>query len=329
MTRFTTISILLFCSICTYSQVDPQFTQFYSCPLYLSPSLTGATQQHRIASTYRNQWPGIPDLAGAFVTYTLSYDHFFTNFNSGVGLFIIRDVAGSGDLSTTNFGLLYSYDIKVTDFFRIRPGIHFNYTQRGINFQKLLWGDQISPSGITPTIMVPSERSKPDVDFSTSVMAYTDRFWAGVTIDHLLRPNYSLYGDVSRLNIKYSVYGGYQVVRKGRLLKPIDETLSLAYLYRHQGGVNQMDLGLYWYRNPLVFGFWYRGIPIFNEERRGDAIAFLIGYKIEQFSIGYSYDFTISRLLTSTGGSHEISMIYEFTTTRKKKKMHMVPCPEF
>ena len=90
-----------------------------------------------------------------------------------------------------------------------------------------------------------------------------------------------------------------------------------------------MDLGLYWYRNPLVFGFWYRGIPIFNEEKRGDAIAFLIGYKIEQFSIGYSYDFTISKLLTSTGGSHEISLIYEFTTTRKKKKMHMVPCPEF
>jgi type IX secretion system PorP/SprF family membrane protein len=327
--QFYTISFLIFYSIYAYSQVDPQFTQFYSCPLYLSPSLAGATQQHRVASTYRNQWPGIPDLAGAFVTYTLSYDHYFSNFNSGVGLLILRDVAGSGDLSTTNVGLLYSYDIKVTEFFRIRPGIHFNYTQRGINFQKLLWGDQISPTGITPTIMVPSERSKPDIDFSTSVMAYTDRFWVGVSVDHLLRPNYSLYGDVSRLNIKYSLYGGYQVIRKGRLLKPVEETLSIAYLYKHQGGINQLDLGLYWYKNPLVFGFWYRGIPIINEEKRGDAIAFLVGYKIEQFSIGYSYDFTISKLLNSTGGSHEISLIYEFTTTHKKKKRHMVPCPEF
>ena len=55
----------------------------------------------------------------------------------------------------------------------------------------------------------------------------------------------------------------------------------------------------------------------------------LVGYKIEQFSVGYSYDFTINKLLTSTGGAHEIALIYEFTNKRKKRKRHMIPCPEF
>ena len=29
----------------------------------------------------------------------------------------------------------------------MRPGLHFNYTQRGIDFERLLWNDQISASG--------------------------------------------------------------------------------------------------------------------------------------------------------------------------------------
>ncbi len=48
-----------------------------------------------------------------------------------------------------------------------------------------------------------------------------------------------------------------------------------------------------------------------------------------KFSIGYSYDFTINKLLTSTGGAHEIALIYEFSDKRKKRKRHMIPCPEF
>jgi len=129
--------------------------------------------------------------------------------------------------------------------------------------------------------------------------------------------------------MKLSVFGGYQVIRKGRLLKPVDETLSLAALYKYQDHISQLDLGVYWYKNPLVFGFWYRGLPFINKESRGDAICFLIGYKVDQFSIGYSYDFTINKLLTSTWGSHEIALIYEFTSHRKKVKRHMIPCPEF
>jgi type IX secretion system PorP/SprF family membrane protein len=74
---------------------DPQFTQFYANPLYLAPSFAGATEQDRISATYRNQWP---ELNNVFVTYSFAYDHFFENFNSGVGILLLRDVAGSGDL---------------------------------------------------------------------------------------------------------------------------------------------------------------------------------------------------------------------------------------
>jgi type IX secretion system PorP/SprF family membrane protein len=264
------------------------------------------------------------------VTYCFAYDHFFSNFNSGLGLLIMRDEAGSGDLSTTNVGIQYSYDITVTDLWHIRPGIHFLYTQRGINFSKLLWGDQISPSGTTPTIEVPSLENKGAIDASLSVLVYSPKFWGGVSVDHLFRPNYSLYDDdITRWPMKVSVFAGYQVHRNTRLLKPIDESLSIAGLFKYQDHIKMLDIGLYWYKNPLVIGLWYRGLPIISNNARGDAVCVLLGYKIEQFSIGYSYDFTISKLLTSTWGSHEIALIYEFAHPRKKKKRRMIPCPEF
>jgi len=324
--RRSLATIVLLLSIVYVKAQDPQFTQFYANKLYLAPSFAGATQQDRVALTYRNQWPELP---GVFVSYACSYDHNFSNFNSGVGFLFMRDVAGSGDLSTTNLGIQYSYDFKVNNWWHIRPGIHFMYTQTGLDFNKLIWNDQISPSGTTPTIEQPTLTSKADVDFSTSLLVYSEQNWMGFTVDHLLKPRNSLYDSEEFVPLKVSVFGGTQIMRKGKLLNPIDETLSLAFLYRNQNRTNQLDLGLYWYKEPLVLGMWYRGIPLINREKRGDAIAFLLGYKIENFSVGYSYDFTISKLITSTGGAHEISLIYQFNTTRKKQKRHMVPCPEF
>ncbi len=318
----------------TYGQ-DPQFTQFYANPLYLAPSFAGATQNDRITAVYRNQWP---ELNNVFVTYSFSYDHYFDNFNSGVGVLIMRDVAGSGNLGMLNAGVLYSYDIKVNKDFHLRPGVHFNYTQQGIDYHKLVWNDQLSSggSGGSTIEQPPTDAYKPDVDFAASLLGYTDRAWGGFTVDHLLRPNYGLYNNEARWPIKFTLFGGYQIIKKGHLLNPIDETLSLAFYYSQQDIFKQAVVGLYWYKAPLMLGFWYRGIPFYKggndeyeKDPRGDALAFLVGYKMDQLRVGYSYDFTISNLVSSTGGAHEISLTYEFKTTRKKQKARMIPCPEF
>ena len=117
-------------------------------------------------------------------------------------------------------------------------------------------------------------------------------------------------------------------MKRGRLLKPVDETISMAFLFKSQEQNKQLDLGLYWYKYPLILGLWYRGIPPYNSDR-GDAIALLVGFKTKYVHIGYSYDFTVSKLINSTNGSHEISLIYEFKVTPRKRKPHAIPCPEF
>ncbi len=319
------ISMLLIFRVA--SAQDPHFTQFYANPLYLAPSFAGATQSDRIAAVYRNQWASLP---GAFVTYSFSYDHYFDNFNSGVGILLMRDVAGTGDLALTNAGLQYSYDFKINNYWHVRPGVHINYTQMGIDYFKLTWNDQLTSSGTSGgTIEQPGEEVKADVDFASSALVYSDRYWFGFAVDHLLTPNYGLWNNNADWPMKFTVFGGAQVVKRGQLFNPIDESLSLAFLFRHQDLFNQLDLGVYWYKAPLMLGLWYRGIPVVSMDPRGDAVAFLVGYKMDDIRVGYSYDFTISNLVSSTGGSHEVSLVYEFSTTRKRSKRRMIPCPEF
>lgn len=311
----------------TASGQDPHFTQFYSNPLYLAPSFAGATLEDRIATTYRNQWASLP---GSFVTYSFSYDHYFDNFNSGIGILLLRDVAGTGDLALTNAGIQYSYDIKINNYWHVRPGVHLNYTQMGIDYIKLTWNDQLSSSGTGgSTIEQPGEDVKSDIDFSASALAYSDRLWFGFAVDHLLTPNYGLWNNDANWPMKFTVFGGGQIMKKGHLFNPIDESLSVAFLYRHQYVYDQLDLGLYWFKSPLMLGFWYRGVPLIGADKRGDAVSFLVGYKANDIRVGYSYDFTISKLVSSTGGAHEVSIVYEFRTTRNRKKRRMIPCPEF
>jgi hypothetical protein len=110
----------------------------------------------------------------------------------------------------------------------------------------------------------------------------------------------------------------------------VPEVLSLAINFQKQSKFYQSDIGLYYYRIPLIFGVWYRGIP-FATSQAGDAIIGLVGIKTKQLHIGYSYDFTISNLISSTSGAHEISVVYEFNNLSLGQRRHIkaIPCPEF
>lgn len=306
---------------------DPTFSQFYANPMYLSPSFTGATADYRFGMNYRNQWPSVP---GVFNTYSISFDKAMPSFNSGIGILATYDVAGTGNLSTTNIGLLYSYDFNINKEWHVRPGINFKFYYLGLDISRLIFNSQITGSGTTPSITPPPFDNVADVDFATSALVYNEKIWAGFTLDHLLKPKTSFYGDEASVPVKFNMYGGVQILKKTRLRQKIQEVLSVAMNFQKQGNFYQSDLGLYYYLDPLIFGLWYRGIP-FATSQAGDAIIALVGFKTTQLHIGYSYDFTISNLIGSTSGAHEISLVYEFSNISlgKRKQIRAIPCPEF
>ena len=328
MKRIIYLFILSFIILNDSFGQDPTFSQFYANALYLSPSFAGATEEYRFALNYRNQWPAVP---GVFTTYSISFDKAMPNFNSGIGVLAVYDVAGSGNLSTTNIGLLYSYDFNINKEWHVRPGVNFKFYYLGLDIGKLRFNSQITNSGTSPSVTPPPFDNVADIDFATSALLYNESIWAGITIDHLLTPKTSFYGNDDKVPVKLNFYGGMQIIKKTRLRQKLQEVLSVAMNFQKQGNFYQSDIGLYYYKDPLIFGLWYRGIPLITSQA-GDAIIGLIGIKTSQVHIGYSYDFTISNLISSTSGAHEISLIYEFNNLsigQQRKRYRAIPCPEF
>ncbi len=316
-----------------YAQ-DPQFTQFYGVSTYLNPALTGNTIQHRITLDQRVQWPA---LAGAYNTFCFSYDRYFSEINSGFGLLLINDQAGTGNLRLTSIGGLYSYNIHASRTTSIRLGIQLAYVERTLDYQKLTFTDQIIRGGNVPTVEVFQNPKTQSLDNHVGVVVSGINYWVGASVKHLTKPNESLLEGESRVPVNFTWHGGYNHVLKRNSKRQESQKLTFAFHYKAQEKYDQFDVGVYYTKYPLVLGTWYRGLPLFKGYLPGypnhDAWAFILGLDFRTFRIGYSYDATISKLALNSMGAHEIALIYEFASAEKRKKSmsrrFVVPCAKF
>lgn len=309
---------------------DPQFTQFYAAPTYLNPAYTGVTYEHRFVANYRNQWPGIKK---TYTTYMASYDYNMASLNSGLGISVMQDRAGTAGLTHTQFGINYSYHFKISKFAEIRLGANLSYNIKKIDFDKLRFNDQIV-SGSANSLEASNYQQLNYMDFAAGALLNSTEYWLGLSAKHLSQPNSSLVGERIPLPITISLHGGYRFIieEKSRQLK---RYVSPAFNYRHQLRNDQLDLGLYYYHLPLNVGIWYRGLPFKKYAptyASSESIAVLVGFDIQQYNlrVGYSYDMTISNLaLSNTQGAHEVSLIFEKFSKKKRSRKVLVSCPKF
>ena len=315
----------------TLSAQYVHFSQFYAAPLVLSPSFTGTSEGARVTMNYRDQWTGIKK--GVFITSAFAFDLSASKINSGFGLLIVNDKAGSGNLGRLDVGALYSWNARLTKSgIYFRPGIELKFAQRGVDFEKLIFPDQLSFDGIASQTSNPPpvDRNKFFLDAAASILFYSDKFWMGLTLDHLFRPNDAFFDRTYRVPLKYTYFGGYKFGAYSRRTR-VNDKYMISYQFRYQGGSYQLDLGGYWEHEPVLIGLWLRGLPYLNitGTLNMDAMIFMVGYHIFNFTIGYSYDLTINPLLMRAGGSHELSLTYTFITEkRRQRRKGAIPCPK-
>lgn len=324
---------------------DPQFSQFYAAPLYLNPAFAGSTQLTRAGMNYRNQWPSIE---ANFVTFSGYVDHFFEDYNSGVGVIFMHDREGRAALKSTFIGLQYAYQLQVAEQVFFRPGVQFSWYNRNISFSDLTFGDQFNEFGevIQPTGEVFANTNKNFLDISAGGLLYTSNAWIGFTASHLTTPSQSFDEDVAieELPMKFSVHGGYKIMLKsgvmgsGMFAKRQERSVTPTFQYKAQGEFDQLDLGLYLTLEPVIIGTWYRGLPVKSLDgfNNNESIVFLLGFTKkgpeDTFNIGYSYDYTISKLQNASGGAHEISLTYIWSNRdprKPPKSVMQIPCPDF
>ncbi|NJN26486.1 MAG: type IX secretion system membrane protein PorP/SprF [Cyclobacteriaceae bacterium] len=331
--------LMLGLSISSNAQ-DPQFSQFYAAPLYLNPGFAGSAELARVGINYRNQWPSYPT---QFVTYSAYFDYYFDEYNSGLGLLLLSDKEGLAGLNTNSVAVQYAYQLRLTDNLIFRPGLEGSYTMRNIDKGNLLFGDQIDFDGpfkdLTDDPIIGSDFRSNYFDFGAGGLLYTDRLWVGFAAHHLLMPINSFVDASSQLDIKYSVHAGYKILLPTATNLHFqggyrDISITPTMLYKQQGQFSQMDAGMYFTYEPFVFGAWYRGLPFKPVEGipNHESVIFLAGISTNGLHIGYSYDYTISKLSIATGGAHEISVRYEFflgDPRKPPKNVRQLPCPKF
>jgi len=338
MRRRLFICIMIFVIAIPVFAQDMRFSQFYAAPIHSNPGFTGTTIEHRFVLNYRNQWPSIP---GGFQSFHASYEYNSSALNSGFGLIMAREDAGTFGLTTNLLAFSYAYRFRLNRKTYLMPGIKFGYAFRSIDFSKLVFNDQLeSNSAVTLDVDAFEEDEVNYPDISGGLLLYSENYWVGAALNHINEPNQTFLDEenvVAELPMRFTFQSGYKFKLSGPISGRISpKSLMVAMHYESQGKFDQLDLGFYFNQAPLVFGLWYRGLPGIKSTENvvnNDALILLLGYSIpdRNLRLGYSYDITISRLATNTAGAHELSLIYEFASQKEKRKSRrfIVPCAKF
>ena len=327
----------VFISLEAYGQ-DPAFSQYFGNPLYLNPAFAGTAVCPRVNLNYRNQWPGIGQ---SYVTYTANYDAYVDKIGGGLGLFVMNDRAGAGDLNILQVSGIYSYRIPVSKKFSMNAGLEASYRQLSLDWSQLTFGDMIDPryGFIYPTQedIVNYASTKGYVDFSTGLIGYgrtkKTNYYFGFAAHHITKPDQGFISDDSYLPTKFTFNVGavvpvnqFGVYRTNSSMRSQNGVwVSPNFLLQKQQDFLQLNYGVYAIKGPLVGGLWLR-----QSKENFDAFIVLVGFEGDNWKIGYSYDITISELNNSnTQGAHELSFALRLPCRSKTRGYETINCPSF
>lgn len=311
---------------------DVQYSQFYANPMYLNPAFAGSTGLTRLGLNFRTQWPALDQ---SFIAYTAYADHFVEKYNSGLGLIITGAKESFTQSQVHEIGLVYSYRLRLGEKRFLHAGAQGSFLARDAMFDKVILGTQLnidtgSIDGASGDNFEGDSKLR-TMDLHVGLLYYDDRFWFGGSAFHLLEPQISyLEEDSNELPIKYSLQGGVKFnMSPGDINDYFNNTdqersLSFAFNYKSQGQFSQLDIGTEFFFEPLVLGVWYRGLPTKYSLPNNESIISLLGVRLENgLQVGYSFDFTISKLgQNNSGGAHEISIRYVFSSKDPSKKYY-------
>ncbi|MFN6037041.1 MAG: PorP/SprF family type IX secretion system membrane protein, partial [Bacteroidota bacterium] len=162
--------IISFLFVLNLFSQDPASSQFFFNQLYMNPAFAGINRDARVGFDYRRQWTGVP---GRLETYDCWGDIYSNIFNGGLGMMIGEDISGDGLLRTTTTGIMQSFEYTVPKIVRIRAGVSVSGVIKRIDWNKLVFSDQIDPVlGVIyeSNVQRPYGRTRTFADFGTGFM---------------------------------------------------------------------------------------------------------------------------------------------------------------
>jgi type IX secretion system PorP/SprF family membrane protein len=202
-------------------------------------------------------------------------------------------------------------------------GAKASWFQKFLDWDKLTFGDMIDPRRgfIYQTGDVPRGGRRGFFDVSAGAVIFTKKFFGGVAVNHLNRPDESMILGQSRLPIRFTAHMGADIALGQKSKYNNVTSIMPNIIYQYQNGFQELNIGTYIKYGNINAGVWYRN---------RDAFILTVGLNTGKFKLGYSYDVTVSKLGNGiSGGSHEISMGYNLKCKRKPRQFRTISCPSF
>ncbi len=321
--QHTIISIVLFIPLFlvnknSFSQ-DLHFSQYFNTPLLINPANTGfePDADWRIGGNYRNQWASIT--SNPYKTFNIWGDMqlFASRFENGwmgIGGSLMRDVAGSGGLSSTKGYASIAYHQLIGYKSLLSGGFNFGFVNKRIDISKLTFDNQWNgkffdikiangESFTTNSVVYADLQAGINYSYFPSDNVYLN---AGISVSHINQPKESFFSNSitdTRVAPRYTFFlNGSVKLNDQWILNPnayvskmnnITETVvGMNAHYNLSGDGNMQVLG----------GIYYR---------LKDAIIPMAGFEWNNLSLMINYDATTSGLsdFNQSRGAYEISII--------------------
>ncbi|MEI9810208.1 MAG: PorP/SprF family type IX secretion system membrane protein [Bacteroidota bacterium] len=335
------IVALVVCTLCfvncTYSQ-DFHFSQFMNSPLSTNPANTGFIPDgdYRLGINYRNQWSSIMSVPyktmSAFGDIQVAQRD---NSWMGIGGLILRDVAGSGNLTSTKVYGSVAYHQMLNLGSLLSLGFNVGWANKQINVTNLKFPDQFDGhffDSHLPTSAVLDFNNINYLDIQAGLnYAYfpTENIYlnAGFSTFHINRPRESFFtaqpGIDNRIPMRHTAFiNGSFKLNDQWIINPNTyfslQAKSYEWLIGANAHYNLSGNG----ENILIGGLYFRS---------KDAIIPTIGLGLKDYTFMFSYDVTISTLrnYNNSRGAFEFSLVKQGVFDKFNGNKRDVICPSF
>ena len=298
--RISSYSIILFLLLfgfAVFAQQEPQFTQNMFNTMAINPGFAGSKDAICATGLIRQQWVGFKDEDGNKVapeTFLISINSPVNILHGGLGATIIQDNYGFFKDITLKIAYAYRFDIGMGN---LGLGLNIGFLNQSVDFSKF------NPIQANDPLILNSEESDMMLDFGAGAYYLVpNKYYIGLSTTQITQTNaeYASENNIVKFYLKrhYYLTAGYEYTLPRNPSFEIDPSLLL----KSDGVKNQIDIAcLLKYNNKVWGGVNYR---------IQDAICVILGLKIKDIRIGYSYDINTSAIGSS--GSHEIMVGYCF-----------------
>jgi type IX secretion system PorP/SprF family membrane protein len=271
-----------------YAQQYTPRTHFYENSLSYNPAIAGSEQEIPIRLNFRQQWTGLED---APYTQTLS-SHGFSGKNLGLGLVIYNDVSGP----SRNTGLqasvsrIFALDEDQKRWFSF--GMSLLLYQYKFDVRRLQTDLPNDPA--VDALARQNSRLVPDM--AAGFYLNDENGFVGISCMNLIQTKSDIFvtpDNVNTVERAYYLFAGYRF--------PLNDAFSVEPVT-----LVKVTEASAWQADVMVKGN-YNNYWAGLSYRTGDAVAILVGMRIDMFSFAYSYDYPVSEIGNFNRGTHEIT----------------------